>query len=124
LSGESALSFGCRGLAPWRVFTALDATGLARGGSRSLLSTFKREAPRGKPVASGLLSGMVFVAASVKLHGKSPWHLAIVSFVCPWNLAAHVNYWSLVGIFFCLTKNFVRDRCGVALAEGDVLQQV
>jgi hypothetical protein len=30
-----------------------DATGLSRGGSRSLLCSFKRETPRGKPVASG-----------------------------------------------------------------------
>src|SRR5689334_5207530 len=32
--------------------TCLDATGLSRGASRSLLNSTKRDAPRGEPVAS------------------------------------------------------------------------
>ena len=53
----------------------LDATALGRGGSPSQLCSSKREAPRGKPVASRILEVNLVLAASVKLHGASPWHL-------------------------------------------------
>src|SRR5689334_9036289 len=52
---------GCHGLVPWSITlvatppiepACLDATGLSRGASRSLLNSSKRDAPRGKPVAS------------------------------------------------------------------------
>ena len=53
----------------------LDATGLPRGASRSLLFSFEREPPRPKAVASGLGAWAIGVATSVTLHGTSPWHL-------------------------------------------------
>ena len=49
------------GLVPWSITlvatpmissSSLDATALGRGGSRFWLKSSKREAPRGKPVAS------------------------------------------------------------------------
>ena len=44
-------------------------------GSRSLLCSLKRETPLDKPVASHIWGVEVLVAAIVKLHGTSPWHL-------------------------------------------------
>ena len=49
--------------------------GLPRGDSRSLLCSSKREAPRDEPVASSIFSWDLLLAAIVKLHGTSPWHL-------------------------------------------------
>jgi hypothetical protein len=42
--------------------------------SRSWLNSSKRETPRDEPVASGIWVGFV-LAANVRLHGTSPWHL-------------------------------------------------
>jgi hypothetical protein len=40
----------------------------------SSFSSSEREAPRGKPVASGFGTSRFFVAVNVSLHGASPWH--------------------------------------------------
>jgi hypothetical protein len=53
----------------------IDATGLSRGDSRYQLDSDKRETPRDKPVASWILVPGACIAASVRLHGTSPWHL-------------------------------------------------
>jgi hypothetical protein len=48
-----------------------DATALRRGVSRSLLNSRKREAPRDKPVASGVVSLDEGVAANVSTTGQA-----------------------------------------------------
>jgi hypothetical protein len=45
---------------------------------RLLFGSCQRETPRGKPVASFAGIPGDRVAASVKLHGTSPWHLLLV----------------------------------------------
>jgi hypothetical protein len=53
-------------------------TGQARGileDNAVLVCSGEREAPRDKPVASWKIMRFWFVAANVKLHGTSPWHL-------------------------------------------------
>jgi len=43
------------------------------------LDSDKRETPRGKRVASESISSGLVVAAIVKYHGTSPWHLRLLS---------------------------------------------
>jgi hypothetical protein len=85
-SGGLAQKLGerCHGLVPWNITLvaiptipsdSLDATALGRGGSRSQLNSRKREAPWGKPVASAELCFGILIAAHMRLHGASPWHL-------------------------------------------------
>ena len=38
------------------------------------------------------------------------------------TLPTHMHDWSLIGILFSLTQNFVRDRSRVTLTKRDVLQ--
>jgi hypothetical protein len=55
----------------------LDATGLPRGVSRSLLFSCEREPPRHRAVASKREFLSERVAEIVRLHGTSPWHLRL-----------------------------------------------
>ena len=63
LSNTTGLPGGSLSFQPRRI---------GRAGRR--LESTQRKYPRGKPVALGL-SGSLFVAASVTIHGASPWHL-------------------------------------------------